>query len=261
MPDVPPKPVLPRSRTSSPLPTETAFAPTARRRHVVQGLGTGVAALAIGAGRAQAGQTASSPADASAQPVAAQNTLFFSAAEKAFLTAACERLFPEDASGPGATTLGVPHYIEQQMATPWARGETWYMQGPHVNGPANLGYQLPYTPQQLYRLGIAGTQAWVQTQHQTLFENLPPATQDAVLSALEHNITQFDGLPSSQFFEQLRSDTIEGAFADPRHGGNRHLAGWTMMGFPGARGDYMDWVDRYDTPYPYGPVSINGETP
>ena len=84
--------------------------------------------------------------------------------------------------------------------------------------------------------------------------------QDAVLSALEQNATTFENLPSAMFFEQLRSDTLEGAFADPLHGGNRHLAGWKMMNFPGARADYMEWVDRYATPYPYGPVSITGHT-
>ncbi|MFT8589304.1 MAG: gluconate 2-dehydrogenase subunit 3 family protein [Acetobacter orientalis] len=235
--------------------------PTARRRHVVQGLGTGAAALAFGTRPALATppQT-SAPTPTNTPQPPASTTPFFTPAEHAFLHAACERIFPQDESGPGAIALGVPQFIEQQMATPWAQGQTWYMQGPHVSGPANLGYQLPYTPQQIYRLGIAGTQHWVQTQHNTAFEALPPAVQDAVLSALEQNATTFENLPSAMFFEQLRSDTLEGAFADPLHGGNRHLAGWKMMNFPGARADYMEWVDRYATPYPYGPVSITGQT-
>ncbi len=32
-----------------------------------------------------------------------------------------------------------------------------------------------------------------------------------------------------------------------------------MLGFPGARGDFMDWVDRYGAHYPLGSVSITGE--
>lgn len=244
----------------APLPS-SAFTP--KRRRVVQGLGTSMAALSLGGLATQTAEAASSeqsPAATAHHQEAGTSTRFFTAAEFAFLTAACERLFPEDDMGPGATMLGVPDFIEGQMNTPWGRGEKWFMSGPHRTGPDNLGYQLPYSPRQIYRIGIAGTQAWVRQQHNAPFESLPPTTQDAILTALEHNATQFDALPASAFFEQLRSDTIEGAFADPIHGGNRHMGGWKMMGFPGARADYMDWVDRYETPYPYGPVSISGET-
>lgn len=240
----------------------TAATHTATRRHVVQGLGTGAAALALGSvATAPAAQAATNPPAHPASPIQTDSPRFFSPAEFALLSAACERIFPADAQGPGAIALGVPHFIDGQMDTPWGRGELWYMQGPHrPDAPANLGYQLPYSPQQIYKVGLAGVIAWVQQKHQAAFETLAPEVQDSILTALEQNATQFDALPAATFFEQLRSDTIEGAFADPLHGGNRHMAGWLMMGFPGARGDYMDWVDRYDTPYPYGPVSIAGET-
>ncbi len=45
------------------------------------------------------------------------------------------------------------------------------------------------------------------------------------------------------FFEQLIKDTQQGFFADPIYGGNRDMAAWKMIGFPGARYDYRDWVD------------------
>ncbi|KXV67058.1 hypothetical protein AD949_00690 [Acetobacter orleanensis] len=239
----------------------------------MQGLGTGAAALALSqAATAPSAQAASTQNTLGTQPPAPPDAAgaphgprFFSPAEFAFLRAACERIFPTDALSPGAIALGVPEFIDGQMDTPWGRGELWYMQGPHRPDAAdNLGYQLPYSPQQIYKIGLSGVITWVQQTHQAAFETLPPETQDTVLRALEHNATQFDGhpvsLPAKTFFEQLRADTIEGAFSDPIHGGNRHMAGWLIMGFPGARGDYMDWVDRYDTPYPYGPVSISGES-
>jgi len=43
------------------------------------------------------------------------------------------------------------------------------------------------------------------------------------------------------------------------YGGNKNMVGWKMVGFPGARGDYMDWVDQPNAKYPYGPVSISGD--
>ena len=51
---------------------------------------------------------------------------------------------------------------------------------------------------------------------------------------------------------------MEGFFADPIYGGNRDMAGWKMIGFPGARYDYRDWVSRHNERYPYPPVSIQG---
>lgn len=61
------------------------------------------------------------------------------------------------------------------------------------------------------------------------------------------------------FFGQLLQNTREGYFCDPIHGGNKDLAAWKMIGFPGARADFMDFVNQNGKAYPYGPVSINGE--
>ncbi|MDW7570648.1 gluconate 2-dehydrogenase subunit 3 family protein, partial [Klebsiella pneumoniae] len=44
----------------------------------------------------------------------------------------------------------------------------------------------------------------------------------------------------------------------PIHGGNKGMVGWTLINFPGARADFMDWVERGER-YPFPPVSINGE--
>ncbi|MBV9727128.1 MAG: gluconate 2-dehydrogenase subunit 3 family protein, partial [Gammaproteobacteria bacterium] len=42
------------------------------------------------------------------------------------------------------------------------------------------------------------------------------------------------------------------------YGGNRDMCSWKMIGFPGARYDYRDWVGRHNERYPYPPVSIAG---
>nr|WP_272901273.1 hypothetical protein [Herbaspirillum frisingense] len=47
----------------------------------------------------------------------------------------------------------------------------------------------------------------------------------------------------------------EGYFCDPVDGGNKGMAAWKMIGFPGARADYYDWVDQYGRTYPLPPVS------
>ena len=59
--------------------------------------------------------------------------------------------------GPGAKEAGVTFFIDQQLAGPFGRAETWYMQGPWKEGTPQQGYQLKLTPAQLYRVGIQGT--------------------------------------------------------------------------------------------------------
>ena len=60
------------------------------------------------------------------------------------------------------------------------------------------------------------------------------------------------------FFELLLQNTREGFFADPLYGGNRDMVGWKMIGFPGARYDYRDWVEHHNEKYPRPPVAITG---
>ena len=56
----------------------------------------------------------------------------------------------------------------------------------------------------------------------------------------------------------LWGNTKEGFFSDPIHGGNKDMVGWKLINFPGARADFMDWIER-DEIYPLPPVSIQGQ--
>jgi gluconate 2-dehydrogenase gamma chain len=57
----------------------------------------------------------------------------------------------------------------------------------------------------------------------------------------------------------MLQNTMEGFFADQLYGGNKGMASWKMIGFPGARYDYRDHIDKHNQPYPHGPVSIYGQ--
>ncbi len=199
-----------------------------------------------------------SRAPATAQ-AAAYAPSFFAPDEWAFVNAASARLVPNDGLGPGAVEAGVPEFIDRQMGTPWATGALWYMQGPFdVDAPATLGYQSRLTPQQIYRLGIAAANGLVQTTQGKSFAQLAPDAQDAALHAIESGRAAFETVPAKLFFSMLLQSVREGFFADPVHGGNRGLVGWKLIGFPGARADFMDWVDR-DVKYPLPPVAISGQ--
>ena len=184
---------------------------------------------------------------------------FFSADEYRFVQAATARLIPKDDLGPGALEAGVAEFIDRQMNTPYATGSNWYMQGPFDPGAIKeMGYQLKLSPQQLYRAGIAAANQWCQKNLGKPLADLMAEEQDKALTAMEHGIQDFnDGLPSATFFAMLWGNTKEGFFSDPIHGGNKDMVGWKLINFPGARADFMDWIER-DEKYPLPPVSIQG---
>jgi gluconate 2-dehydrogenase gamma chain len=90
------------------------------------------------------------------------------------------------------------------------------------------------------------------------FAQLSDEQKDQVLTGLEKGPIQLDGASAKGLFEQILKNTQEGFFADPVYGGNRDMAGWKMVGFPGARYDYRDWVTRHNERFPLPPVGITG---
>ena len=185
---------------------------------------------------------------------------YFTAAEWEFLQAAVDRLIPSNEDGPGAVEAGVPEFIDRQMEDTYGHGGYWYMQGPFApDAPPTLGYQLRFTPRDLYRTAIAEVDGWCQKQHGKTFAALSPDERDGVLHQLEKGDVKLEQVPAATFFAHLLTNTREGYFADPMYGGNKHMGGWKMIGFPGARADFADWIEQPGKVYPYGPVSIDGE--
>src|SRR5690242_6031021 len=55
---------------------------------------------------------------------------FFTRKEALVIAAACERIFPSDESGPGATQAGAMVYIDRQLAGPYGKDAGRYTQPP-----------------------------------------------------------------------------------------------------------------------------------
>ncbi|MET0331138.1 MAG: gluconate 2-dehydrogenase subunit 3 family protein [Dyella sp.] len=185
---------------------------------------------------------------------------YFTAPEWAFVQAAVDRLIPSNQDGPGALELGVPEFLDREMNAAYGHGGFWYMQGPFVPDSApQFGYQLRFTPRELYRVAIAAVDKWCQSNHGKPFAQLDGATQDAVLGMLEKGKIALEELPAATFFSHLLQNTKEGYLADPMYGGNKNMGSWKMIGFPGARADFADWSEQPGKVYPLGAVSIEGE--
>ncbi len=241
--------------SSSPLPPRGVFAPLSRRGFMGGAASLSSVPLLSHAARADEKNTRQQPNTPDDNP-AHYKPIFFNPEEYLFLCHACERILPQDENGPGAQALGVPRFIDRQMTTPYGHGDLWYMKAPFVNGPPELGYQLPYSPQDLYRGAITPINTYCLMTYHAIFAALSPEWQDDVLHTLEDNKLSFNEIPGATFFEQLRTNTLEGAFSDPAYGGNYAMGGWKMMGFPGARADFMDWINQEGAPYPLGPVGM-----
>jgi len=164
---------------------------------------------------------------------------FFTSAEARVASAACERIFPNDESGPGATEAGVVVYIDRQLAGPYGRDKYRYTKAPFVDSLPEHGYQGKATPREVYREGI---------RQLGDFADLPPAQQDERLRAIERTL----------FFQLLRRHTIEGMFSDPHHGGNANMIGWQLIGYPGPRMSYRDEIHaNHGTAWRRKPVSLS----
>jgi gluconate 2-dehydrogenase gamma chain len=185
---------------------------------------------------------------------------FFTPAEAAFIEAAVARLIPNDSVGPGALEANVPFFLDRQLAGRFGRGDHFYLGGPWSKGTPEQGYQSRYSPAQLYRAAVAAIDKYAAANFGgAVFAKLAPDDQDKVLKGLEGGDVKLDeGVDGKSFFAMLLQNTKEGYFSDPVYGGNKDMAAWKMIGFPGAHYDYKEWVSRHGERVPYPTVGFKG---
>jgi hypothetical protein len=230
-----------------------------RRRAVIGALPVAVAsATVLGAG----GCTSPAPATRSWR--------FFTSHQAAVVEAATARIAPgpaddpAEAGHPGAREADVTGYIDTMLgalgaldsaAPPIFAGGPWSNR--HTSGPDLMARFMPLDPvariawrkrltawQDQYRKGIATLDKLAGGD----FTKASATKQDTILA----------GSGASSFTSLLFEHTIEGLYAAPEYGGNRGLAGWKDIGFPGdiqPRGYTPDEVSRSDG---HDPVANTG---
>jgi len=190
------------------------------RRSFLKGAAGTVAAVVVGTALQY---------DAVAQRVSAlQGRRFFSAVDAETIGAIAERIWPETDDSPGAREAGVVTYIDHALAGPYA------------------------SHQSAYRVGVRALDQAAQDRHDLPFRDLSSERQDTLLSDIAEGTEVLApregmegepptdpevaslGTPNLQeFFELVRTHTMEGLFADPIYGGNQGFAGWRAVGYPG----------------------------
>jgi len=184
--------------------------------------------------------------------------VFFTPAEAAAIEAAADRLIPPDATTAGGKDAGCAVYLDRQLAGSYGSRRGLYVSPPFLKGQKNQGPQDPDGPAAIYRKALAALDAYTRQRKGDIFAKLAPSDQDGILHGLERGDVNLEGVDGQSFFETLLKNIQEGFFADPIYGGNRDMCAWKMIGFPGARYDYREWIGRHNQRFPLGPVSITG---
>ena len=169
------------------------------------------------------------------------------------------RLLPGTPDDPGAREAGVVYYIDYLLSQNEGFVEPTYRAGPWAKGyegdtepdpepdviwvPAEelsrYGYQAPLSPLAIYQLGLRSLEEYAEATWSRPIADLSEDELDEMIWAMLGNeIDQFTDFSPISFFHTLRLHTAEGFFSDPGYGGNRDLAGWRLVGFPGAQRSY-----------------------
>ncbi|WP_249156078.1 gluconate 2-dehydrogenase subunit 3 family protein [Bradyrhizobium japonicum] len=184
---------------------------------------------------------------------------FFTGEEGRAMEAIADCVIPPDPETPGGREAGCAVFIDRQLAGPYGQQDGLYIRPPFLKGTKSQGSQSEAGPAQKYREALGSFDRACKSKYSgKAFADLSAADQDAVLSGLESGELKLDRADGKAFFEQAIKDIQMGFFADPIYGGNRDMVAWKMIGYPGARYNYLDWVNRHNERFPLPPVSMTG---
>lgn len=231
---------------------------TPKRRTFLKAIGAGLPASAGAVALVADGPVSAQSKSGSGDATAARNvSQFFNSRERITVDAVVARLIPNDELGPGAKEAGVTDFLDRQLAGPWGTGDNFYRQGPFRQGTPEQGYQLGLTPAQVFRTGLTRLDEASARQHGGKgFAQLSAPQQDALLTSLQKGEIDMGDLPGAVFFQMMLDGTMEGFFSDPMYGGNRDMAGWKLLGFPGIYASYSNDIERHNVAYVRPPMSI-----
>jgi gluconate 2-dehydrogenase gamma chain len=215
-------------------------APQGRRgflRQVVTATAAGpLIPLLVGGAAASASSAEAATAEA-CKPVAADapaGYLSLSREEAAFVETLVNVMCPADDLTPNGVDCGLPIYIDRQLAGEFGHGAKRYSHGPWQQGKPQLGYQLPLTPEQHFKAGIAAANEACEARHGVPFDQLSVADAGAFLADLAAGEVHDDRLPTGAWFNELVYPLFaQACFADPIYGGNRDKVFWKLIGYPG----------------------------
>ena len=192
-------------------------------------------------------------------PVKPGPWVFFNADEGRTIEAIADRIIPPDSQWVGGKDAGCAVFLDRQLAGPYGHNDGHYNQPPFRDGAKNFGPQSQAGPALKYRASLAALDRLCKQKYSgKAFADLANGDKDEVLKGLESGDLKLEGADGKDFMADAVKDLQMGFFADPIYGGNRDMVAWKMIGYPGPRYNYLDWIDRHNEPFPLPPVSITG---
>ncbi|MEJ0028537.1 MAG: gluconate 2-dehydrogenase subunit 3 family protein [Rhizomicrobium sp.] len=214
-----------------------------RRRMIALMAGATAATLAprIAAAKTMRHMT---PPPAVHEPQPLEGYVFLRPDEVRLLGAAVDRIIPTDELGPGAREAGVVVFLDRQLAGGYGANARMYLQGPFGPATPYQGYQLAITVADIYRICLEAIDRYCTDTYKSAFADLPAEHQDQILAGLDSLSKDLDSddVPAKRFLSMLVHDTKRGYFADSIYGGNRGMAGWKLVGYPGNAVDYSEEI-------------------
>jgi len=104
--------------------------------------------------------------------------------EAAFTEAMVNVMCPADSFTPSGVDCGLAIYIDRQLAGSFGKGAKRYLRGPWALGKPQHGYQLPLTPEQYFKAGLAGVNQASVLRIGRRFDQLTPVQANAFLTEL-----------------------------------------------------------------------------
>jgi gluconate 2-dehydrogenase gamma chain len=185
-------------------------------------------------------------------PSPALGYLSFGPDEAGFVELMVNVMCPADALTPGGVDCGLAVYIDRQMAGGFGKGARLYMRGPWREGKPELGYQLPLTPEQFFKAGLAAADAACRKRNGKAFSELDVSGADRFLHEIADGKVTGDRVQLASWFNELVYPLFEQAcFADPIYGGNVGKVFWKAIGYPGLPAVHaQDMIDFRGKPFP-----------
>lgn len=186
---------------------------------------------------------------------------WFTQAEFDTAGALADRLIPPDRLSIGGKEAGCATFIDRQLAGDYGRGATLYRLGRFVKGTPEQGTQSPLTPAERWRNGLSGLDRYCQKAFAKPFAQLQGTQQDDLLRSMEGGTLDLGSdVETKELFEQILANVREGFLSDPIYGGNKGMASWKMLGFPGARYDFRDVIGKKGQKLQIIPTSLIDNT-
>jgi gluconate 2-dehydrogenase gamma chain len=172
--------------------------------------------------------------------------------EAAFVEKMVDVMCPADALTPRGVDCGLAIFIDRQLARDFGKGARRYAHGPWKKGIPQAGNQLPMTPEQFFKVGLAAVTAESQRRFGGRFDQLDDERADALLDDIAAGKVADPRVPLDAWFNELVYPLfVQACFADPMYGGNRNKAFWKMIGYPGLPAKYAhEMVEYRGKPFP-----------